>query len=40
MTNFSAIKNIHFIGIGGTGMNGLAQLAIHNNLMFQDQIEI
>ena len=31
MTNFSAIKNIHFIGIGGTGMNGLAQLAIHNN---------
>ena len=31
MTDISQIKNIHFIGIGGTGMNGLAQLAALNN---------
>ena len=31
MIDISNIENVHFIGIGGTGMNGLAQLAILNN---------
>ena len=31
MIDISKIKNVHFIGIGVTGMNGLAQLALLNN---------
>ena len=31
MIDISKIENVHFIGIGGTGMNGLAQLALLNN---------
>ena len=31
MIDISNIENVHFIGIGGTGMNGLAQLALLNN---------
>ena len=34
MIDISKIENVHFIGIGGTGMNGLAQLAILNNFNF------
>ena len=32
MIDITKIEHVHFIGIGGTGMNGLAQLAILNNL--------
>ena len=31
--DFKNIKKIHFIGIGGTSMSGLAHIAIHKNLI-------
>ena len=39
MIDISKIKNVHFIGIGGTGMNGLAQLALLNNFNVSGSIE-
>ena len=38
MIDISKIENVHFIGIGGTGMNGLAQLAILNNFNVSEKL--
>lgn len=30
--NFDAIKNIHFVGIGGIGMSGIAEILVHRGV--------
>lgn len=38
--NFKKIKHIHFIGIGGSGMIGIARVLLKKGTRCQDQISL